>query len=213
MPLFCRLGCHRWGRTAGRVVCPRCRTVAVAPRPRLVRIASWSLAAIAVVSLVRAVAALIVSPQVDEAAANYAALVGEVRTALFDAQDVLGYSVFAGFALAAVLVPVLLALRGPLSGARWAAIGVLCTSLMGQVIYIATDLSGGPLRWRIVPDWYPLTQQMIEVVLLVVSAAVLFMLLHGTTREYFEEGVADADADDAMDRALEAVRLRRAAER
>ena len=38
------------------------------------------------------------------------------------------------------------------------------------------------------------------------------MLLHGTSREYFEEGVAHADADDAMERALAAIRERRAAE-
>ena len=164
------------------------------------------------VSLVRAVLALVVAPHVDEAEASYAALVGEIRTAVFEARDVLSYSVFAGFALAAVLVPVLVALRGPLGGARWAAVVVLCTSLMGQVVYIASDLSGGPLRWHIVPGWYPLTQQLIEVALLLASAAVVVMLLHGTSREYFEEGVADADADDAMERALAAMRERRAAE-
>jgi hypothetical protein len=211
MGLFCRLGWHRWTEIGGRVVCPRCRTAAVASRPRLVRIASWSLAGIAVVSLVRVVLALIVAPHVDEAEARYAAVVGEIRTAVFEARDVLNYSVFAGFALAAVLVPVLVALRGPLGGARWAAVVVLCTSLMGQVVYIASDLSG-PLRWRIVPGWYPLTQQLIEVALLLASAAVVVILLHGTSREYFEEGVADVDADDAMERALAAVRQRRAAE-
>jgi len=212
MPLFCRLGWHRWRATDARVICPRCRMAAVAPRPRLLRIASWSLVAIGVVSLVRAITALIVSPQVDEAAATYGQLIGEVRTALYDTRDILGYSVFAGFALTVVLVPVLAALRGPLGGARWAAIAVVCTSLLGQIMYIATDLAGGPLRWRIVPDWYPLTQQMIEVGLLLASAAVLFLLLHATTREYVEEGIVDADADDPMDHALEAIRRRRAAE-
>jgi hypothetical protein len=212
MALFCRLGWHRWTETGGRVVCPRCRRAAIAPRPRLVRIASWTLVGIAVVSVVRAVLALVVTPHVDEAEARYAGLVGEIRTAVFEARDVLSYSVFAGFVLAVVLVPVLLALRGPLGGARWAAVIVLCTSLMGQVVYIASDLSGRPLQWHIVPGWYPLTQQLIEVALLLASAAVVVLLLHGTSREYFEEGVAAADADDAMERALAAVRQRRAAE-
>ena len=214
MALFCRLGWHRWTETGGRVVCPRCRTVAIASRPRLVRIASWTLAGIAVVSVVRAVLALIVAPDVDEAEARYAALlIGEIRTAVFEARDVLSYSVFAGLALAVVIVPVLLALRGPLSGARWAAVVVMCTSLMGQVVYISSDLSEGPLRWLIVPGWYPLTQQLVEVALLLASAAVVVLLLHGTSREYFEEGVAHADTDDAMERALASIRERRAAER
>ncbi|GIF67749.1 hypothetical protein Ais01nite_57840 [Asanoa ishikariensis] len=213
MALFCRLGWHRWTDSGGRVLCPRCRTAAVAPRPRLVRIASWTLVVIAVVSVVRALAAVIVAPHVDEAEAQFAALVGEVETAVYETRDVLGYSIVAGVLLAAVLVPVLLALRGPLSGARWAAVGVLSASLMGQILFIASDLSEAPLRWGIVPGWYPLTQQLIELVLILASAAVIVLLLHGTSREYFEEGVADADEDDVMERALAAARARRAAER
>ncbi|SNT62871.1 hypothetical protein SAMN05421812_114207 [Asanoa hainanensis] len=212
MALFCRLGWHRWTDSGGRVLCPRCRSVAVAPRPRLVRIASWTLVAIALVSVVRALVAVIVTPHVDEAEQQFGALVGEVQTAVYETRDVLGYSIVAGVLLAALLVPVLLALRGPLSGARWATVGLLSASLMGQILFVASDLSGGPLRWRIVPRWYPLTQQLIELVLMLASAAVIVLLLHGTSREYFEEGIADADADDDMERALAAARARRAAE-
>ncbi|MEV4537227.1 hypothetical protein AB0J82_25950 [Asanoa sp. NPDC049518] len=213
MALLCRLGWHRWTDSGGRVLCPNCRTVAVAPRPRLVRLASWTLVAIGVVSVIRALVAVLVTPHVDEAERQFAAVVGEVETAVYETRDVLGYSILAGVLLAVVLVPVLLALRGPLSGARWATIAVLSASLMGQILFVASDLSGGALRWGIVPDWYPLTQQMIELVLMLASAAVIVLLLHGTSREYFEEGIADADADDDMERALAAARARRAAER
>ncbi|GIF72356.1 hypothetical protein Asi02nite_18740 [Asanoa siamensis] len=177
------------------------------------RVVLWLLAGIVVVSLARAVAALTVRPGVRRAAAGDLMRDTLGRTAVFDTQDVVTYGVVAGLALAAVLLAVLLALRGPVSGARWATLGVLCVALLGQVLYISTDLAGTPVRLGVVPGWYPLTQQLIEVVLLLASAAALTLLLHGSVREYFEEGVTDADAGpDGFDRALDAVRRRRAAQ-
>ncbi|MDG4826734.1 hypothetical protein O7635_33205 [Asanoa sp. WMMD1127] len=213
MSMSCRLGWHRWATSDGRIVCPRCRGAAVAPRPIQVGVAAGLLVGIAVVSGLRAVAALSARPLVDEAAAGPLMRDTAGRAAVFDALDVTAYSTVAGFGLAAVLVPVLIGLRGPLSGARWTALGVLFVSLLGQVLFISTDLADGPMRLGVVPGWYPLTQQAFETVLLLASAAVVVLLFHGASREYFEEGVVNVDADDAMERALESIRRRRAAER
>ncbi|GAA1883569.1 hypothetical protein GCM10009687_59940 [Asanoa iriomotensis] len=204
------MGWHGWVREGGRAVCPRCRKAAVAERPVQLRIVSWLLVIVVVGSVARAVAAL------NARSVVYLYSLDDPRTPtnVIDARSVLDYSVFAGFATAVVLAAIVLALRGPLSAARWAALGVLCTSLLGQVVYIGVDLADDARGSGLVPTWYPLTQQGIEVTLLLASAAAVLLLLHGAVRDYFEEGVVDADvAGDDLGRALEAVRRRRAAQR
>jgi hypothetical protein len=201
--LLCRLGWHRWTNVDGRVACRRCHAAAITARPVQVRIVWWLLVGIVVVSVVRAVAALAVRAEVDTFAARWLPM-HLYRVQIADARSVVSYSVFMGFALAVVLVPLVIALRGPFAWARWTAFGVLCASLLTQVFYISSDVSD------VIPGWYPLTHQLLELVLLAASGAVLVLLLHSSSGHYFDEGVGSRDAaDDDFDRAMAAIRRRR----
>ncbi|GIF50279.1 hypothetical protein DFJ67_7933 [Asanoa ferruginea] len=203
MGLFCRLGWHGWTGADGQVACGRCRSVAVAARPVQVRIVWWSLVGIIVVSLARAAAALAVRADVEAFAAVWWPR-HIYRAQIADTRSVVSYSVFVGVILAVVLVPLVVALRGPLARAHWITFGVLCASLLTQVVYISNDVA------QVVPGWYPLTQQLLELVLLVASGAVLVLLLHSASGLYFDEGVGRRDAsDDDFDRAVAAIRKSR----
>ncbi|MEV4617339.1 hypothetical protein AB0J74_01325 [Asanoa sp. NPDC049573] len=205
MDLLCRLGWHRWVSADGRVGCPRCHAVAVAERPFQVRIVWWLLVGIAVASVGRALAALAVRDDVEAFAARWWPL-HVYRQQIADARSVVSYSIAVGLTLAVVLVPLLVALRGPLGRARWTAFGVLCASLLSQVVYISSDVS------EATPGWYPLTQQGLEFLVLAASVAVLVLLLQGSSAHYFDEGVGvRAAGDDAFDRAVAAIRRQRQA--
>ena len=203
MGLFCRLGWHRWISADGRVTCRHCHAAPVAARPVQVRIVWWLLVGIVVVSVARVVAALAVRADVESFAAQWWPL-HIYRAQIADARSVVSYSVFVGLTLAVVLVPLVVALRGPLGWARWTAFGVLCASLLTQVFYISSDVT------VVVPGWYPLTQQLLELVLLAASGTVLVLLLQAPSGHYFDEGVGRRDAgDDDFDRAMAAIRRRR----
>jgi hypothetical protein len=201
--LFCRLGWHRWTSVDGRVACRHCQAAAIVARPVQVRIVWWLLVGIIVVSVARVAAALAVRADIEAFAARWWPL-HVYRAQITDARSVVSYSVFVGVTLAVVLVPIVVALRGPLGWARWTAFGVLCGSLLTQVLYISSDAA------EAAPGWYPLTQQLLELVLLVASGAVLVLLLHSSSGHYFDEGVGRRDAaDDDFDRAVAAIRRRR----
>ncbi|GIF72357.1 hypothetical protein [Asanoa siamensis] len=206
MTLVCRLGWHRWVRDAGQVRCSRCRLVALTARPVQVRILWWLLVAAVAVSLTRAVLALDVRPAVEALASG-----GSTNETIRDAQSMINYSLYAGLALAAALAFLLVALRGPLTWARWTTVAVLGTALVGQLVNGALDRSVRPLLQGIVPEWFPFTQDCLELALLALTAAVVFLFLRPASREYFDDGLGDLDVreEDDLDRAQRAVRRRR----
>jgi hypothetical protein len=204
--LFCRLGWHRWTDAGGRVACRDCTAAPIAARPVQVRIVWWLLVGMVVVSVTRALAALAVRADVEAFATRWWPQ-NVYRLQITDARSVVDYSVFMGFTLAVVLLPLVLTLRGPFSWARWTVFGVVCVSLVAQVLYISSDVAD-----FVVPGWYPLTEQLLELTLLAASGTVLVLLLHSSSGHYFDEGVGRRDAaDDDFDRAMAAIRKRREA--
>jgi hypothetical protein len=208
--MLCVVGWHSWWPAGKRVACRRCRHEA-AVRPRGVVIAHWLLVAIMVVTLALAGVALNVWPGFERFAPSVEALGPFGKGRVLSVRSVLVYDVYGGFALVAILAAVLVGMRGLFAWTRWAAIILLPLFMLGQVMFISTDPASSGVRSGLLPEWYPVVQHMLELSLFLAALAVVILLVHESSRAYFDEGTIDRTIpDDEISRALAAVRRKRA---
>jgi hypothetical protein len=158
--------------------------------------------------LVNAAIGFVVRRQFDPAVTEYLApgTVG-VDAVVRELSSSLTYAVVAGLAVAIVVLPLALALRGP---ARWARVATwifLTVYLAPQIAFITANptsyaepndrysTTGQPLWDNLVPDWYAPSQNVMETLVLAFSIAVFVLLALPTAREYFghKSDVAEDD--------------------
>jgi hypothetical protein len=116
----------------------------------------------------------------------------------------LSYNVIGGLTVAVLVVPFAVALRKPRAWARIGAVVGIGIHLVAQVVFFGANptyyaepdrrasAAARPLWDNLVPDWYGPSQQILQVVVLLVSiAAAAFFFVRGAT-DYFVDGYRDA---------------------
>jgi hypothetical protein len=192
---LCRVGWHRWTPAGSRVACRWCRVEAAVRPPRVVAV-WWLLVLALALTVALAVTAFSARPGFQRFAPSVEALGPIGRAEVDEIAVLLGYDAFGGIALAVILGAVLVGMRGLRAWSRWAAILLLPLFMLGRVMFMSSDPTGRAAADRLLPTWYPAVQHALELPLFLTALAVVVLLLHESSRTWFEEGLSHQDVRD-----------------